>query len=202
MPQTDFIENGAEAISTVSAADGISEFWQHFDPLTELQLFLDQGGDVLWLVMSTLFLLWWLVLERHYYFWKLHTALKLSVIEYWRQRRDHHSWYAHQIRRRLISLVRIKSEKNLAVIKAIVVIAPLLGLLGTVTGMIDVFEVMALSSSSNTRAMAAGVSKATIPTMAGMVVAVIGLLFEVRLQKKAHSCVDEISAQLELNHTK
>jgi biopolymer transport protein ExbB len=82
------------------------------------------------------------------------------------------------------------------------VIAPLLGLLGTVTGMIDVFEVMALSSSSNTRAMAAGVSKATIPTMAGMVVAVIGLLFEVRLQKKAHFCVDEISGQLELSFLK
>lgn len=176
-----------------------SEYWSDFEPVSELQLFMDQGGDVLWLVMASTFLLWWLVLERHYYFWKIHKQLVGKMTGYWRHRKDHHSWYAQRIRQRLISIAKIKIEKNLAIIKAIVVIAPLLGLLGTVTGMIDVFEVMSFSSSSNTRAMASGVSRATIPTMAGMVVSLIGLLFDVRLQRKAQHCIEELSSDLVLS---
>ena len=54
-------------------------------------------------------------------------------------------------------------------------LCPLLGLMGTVTGMIEVFDVMAISGSGNARSMASGVSKATIPTMAGMVGALSGV---------------------------
>ena len=64
-------------------------------------------------------------------------------------------------------------------VKTLVALCPLLGLLGTVTGMIEVFDVMAIAGSGNARAMAAGVSKATIPTMAGMVAAISGLYFSV-----------------------
>ena len=51
-----------------------------------------------------------------------------------------------------------------------------MGLMGTVTGMIEVFDVMAISGSGNPRSMAAGVSKATVPTMAGMVAALVAAL--------------------------
>jgi biopolymer transport protein ExbB len=61
----------------------------------------------------------------------------------------------------------------------------MLGLLGTVTGMIEVFDVMALAGSGNSRAMAAGVSKATIPTMAGMVAALSGLILSAQLDRFA-----------------
>ncbi len=57
-----------------------------------------------------------------------------------------------------------------------------MGLLGTVTGMIEVFDVMAIQGTSNVKAMANGVSMATIPTMAGMVIALSGILFEKRLE--------------------
>jgi len=65
----------------------------------------------------------------------------------------------------------------LPMIQTLVALCPLLGLMGTVTGMIQVFEVMAMSGTSNARAMAAGVSRATIPTMAGMVGALSGVFF-------------------------
>ena len=55
-------------------------------------------------------------------------------------------------------------------------LAPLLGLLGTVTGMIEVFEGMTVIGSGNARPMAAGISKAIIPTMAGMAGALSGLI--------------------------
>ena len=73
---------------------------------------------------------------------------------------------------------------------------PLLGLLGTVTGMIEVFEVMAISGSGNPRSMAAGVSKATIPTMAGMVVALSGVIASTLLSRFAHRKVEHLRAEL------
>ena len=66
-------------------------------------------------------------------------------------------------------------------------LCPLLGLLGTVTGMIEVFDVMAISGSGNARSMASGVSKATIPTMAGMVGALSGVFASTWLNRKAKS---------------
>ena len=47
-------------------------------------------------------------------------------------------------------------------------------LLGTVYGMIEVFEVLAVLGTGNPRAMSTGVAKATIPTMAGMTIALSG----------------------------
>jgi biopolymer transport protein ExbB len=57
----------------------------------------------------------------------------------------------------------------------------MIGLLGTVTGMISVFEVMATVGTSNARLMAGGISMATMPTMAGMVAALSGVFFSARL---------------------
>jgi biopolymer transport protein ExbB len=60
----------------------------------------------------------------------------------------------------------------------------MLGLLGTVTGMIQVFEVMAYMGSGNPRAMANGVSAATIPTMAGMVISLLAIPFATELNRR------------------
>jgi biopolymer transport protein ExbB len=74
-------------------------------------------------------------------------------------------------------------------------LAPLFGLLGTVTGMIEVFQVMAFSGGGDARAMAGGVSKATLPTMAGMVVALSGVFASIYLNgasTRHESNLDEI----------
>ena len=60
-------------------------------------------------------------------------------------------------------------------IGTLVTLCPLLGLLGTVTGMIEVFNVMAVTGGGDAKSMAGGVSRATIPTMAGMVAALSGV---------------------------
>ncbi len=51
--------------------------------------------------------------------------------------------------------------------------------------MIQVFDVMAVSGTGNARAMAAGVSQATVPTMAGMVAALSGVWFATHLEVQA-----------------
>ena len=108
-----------------------------------------------------------------------------KAIQLWEARSDHKSWNAHQIRTRLISQVSAQVERNIPLIQTCVALCPLLGLLGTVTGMVEVFEVMAISGSGNPRSMAGGVSKATIPTMAGMVAALSGVAMATYLQRKA-----------------
>lgn len=161
-----------------------------------LQSFLEQGGVILVVIMLTTFGLWMLILERHYYFWVLHKKVSQKILAVWHKREERSSWYALKIRNQLLSVVKIKTESNLSTINLVVVVAPLLGLLGTVTGMMDVFDVMASTGSSNARGMAAGVSKATIPTMAGMVVSLSGVLFSVSLKKKASSSMDTLAHQL------
>lgn len=161
-----------------------------------LQNFLEQGGVILVVIMLTTFGLWMLILERHYYFWAQHKKVQGKALSAWNKRKEKTSWYALQIREQLLSIVKIKTERNLSTISLIVVVAPLLGLLGTVMGMMEVFDVMATTGASNARGMAAGVSKATIPTMAGMVVSLSGLFFSVSLKKKSVASIDRLSHQL------
>ena len=66
-------------------------------------------------------------------------------------------------------------NQYLPVIKTLVALCPLLGLLGTVTGMIEVFNIMAVTGGGDAKSMAGGVSRATVPTMAGMVAALSGV---------------------------
>jgi biopolymer transport protein ExbB len=77
-------------------------------------------------------------------------------------------------------------------IKTLVAMCPLIGLLGTVTGMISVFEVMAVTGTGNPRLMAGGISMATIPTMAGMVAALSGVFFSSRLEAKVKMLKEEL----------
>ena len=165
----------------------------------QLQDFLQQGGSVLSLIMVCTFFLWLLVLERLFFFWRGQRHFNQQLLQRWQQRRDKMTWHAQQIRLRWFSLAKIKAMRNLSTINVIVAIAPLLGLLGTVVGMVTVFDVMAITGSNNARAMAEGVSKATIPTMAGMVVSLLGLLFSTTLHRRAEISLDELAQQLSIS---
>lgn len=63
-------------------------------------------------------------------------------------------------------------QRGLALLLLLASIAPLLGLLGTVTGMIDLFSVIGAQGSGNARSLSGGISEALITTQAGMMVAV------------------------------
>ncbi|NND43741.1 MAG: MotA/TolQ/ExbB proton channel family protein [Xanthomonadales bacterium] len=156
-----------------------------YDAVNSIRDFLELGGDVLYAIMAVLFLMWTFILERLYYFYRVHPSEKLEIVESWERRADTTSWYAKRIREQLISQVSVALKRNVSLIKALIAICPLLGLMGTVTGMITVFDVMTFSGSGNARAMAAGVSKATVPTMAGMVAALSGVYFGTWLEHKA-----------------
>ena len=96
----------------------------------------------------------------------------------------------------MISEFTMSANQYLPIIKTLVALCPLLGLMGTVTGMIEVFDVMAVSGSGNARSMASGVSKATIPTMAGMVGALSGVFLVTLLNQKVTSEVEDLEDNL------
>ncbi len=137
--------------------------------------FTETGGNVLLAIGVLIFVMWLLILERAMYFFFFHKKLKDETVANWHARKDKSSWNAEQIRQMCISRLHLKLNQNVTIIQALVALCPLLGLMGTVTGMIEVFDVMAISGSGNARSMASGVSKATVPTMAGMVGALSGV---------------------------
>jgi len=162
--------------------------------------FMELGGEVLFLIAILCFVMWGLMLERVFYLFTVHRTSIEAAIKYWDSRNERSSWYAHQIREKLISEVSLKLNQRLLLIKALVALCPLLGLLGTVTGMIDVFEVMSISGSGNSKAMAAGVSKATIPTMAGMVAALSGVFMNAWIQRSAVRERELLGEHLTMDH--
>ncbi|WP_416885242.1 MotA/TolQ/ExbB proton channel family protein [Marinospirillum sp.] len=77
-----------------------------------------------------------------------------------------------------------RMERGLSLLKALVVIAPLLGLTGTVTGMMLVFDGLSLGSAADPRQLASGIARAILPTFASMAVVVVGLFFVTLWQRQ------------------
>ena len=144
--------------------------------------------------------MWILILERLIYFRTGLQSLIKDAFARWESRTERRSWHAHQIRSRIISEVRMAANTGLPMIQTLNVLSPLLGLLGTVTGMITVFEVMAISGTGNARSMAAGVSMATIPTMAGMVGALSGVFLVTILTRMAKRQIGMLEDELTMDH--
>jgi biopolymer transport protein ExbB len=169
------------------------EFWE------KIQVFMETGGDVLFAIFAVTLVMWTLILERMWYFFLVYPREARRVTEAWAARKDRSSWDAEQIRRQYLSEMSLKLNRSLSLIKTFVALCPLLGLLGTVTGMIEVFDIMAMVGSGNARAMASGVSLATIPTMAGMVAALSGVYFSHRLDRQARRKVAKVRENLALD---
>lgn len=89
-------------------------------------------------------------------------------------------------------------ERYLTALGIIASIAPLIGLLGTVVGMIQVFSVMLLEGAGNANVLAGGISKALITTAAGLSVAIPALIFHRFFLRR----VDELMVNMEQEASK
>jgi len=165
-----------------------------------VQDFFEIGGPVIPIVAVVLVVMWIFILERLFYFYFVHESIAQDALDEWEGRSERKSWHAHRVRENLISEVRLKTNEFLSLIKVCVALCPLVGLLGTVTGMITVFEVMAFLGSSNARAMAAGVTQATIPTMSGLVAALSGYFISVWLNSKANVEIEKLAEHMTMDH--
>jgi len=164
-----------------------------FEPLSD---FIAQGGPVIPVILLLALALWTLVAERYLFFRWIYPQLRRQWLAHWQQRGDKHSWYAHRVREALISQARQRMGKTLPLIKTFVSLNPLLGLLGTVSGMIHMFDAMAVFGTGNPRAMATHISHATLPTLAGMTIAIAGLYFSQRLEQRVEAETRQLSDSL------
>jgi biopolymer transport protein ExbB len=134
----------------------------------------DGGPFVFWIFASGV-LLWSLVIERWWYFSRILPKQAAALQAEWDARQDRTSWCARQIRQAMISRLNGSMTMGFPVMQVLVPLSPLLGLIGTVSGMLEVFDSMALRGNADARSMASGVSAAMICTMTGLAVSITGL---------------------------
>lgn len=157
----------------------------HYEFIHLLREFFSAGGVILIIIAAVIFTIWLLALERLLYFRfqsKRDIQLALAV---WQSKQRQKNWVNGSVRTKLLSEAQEKFQFTLPVLRALTALCPLFGLMGTVTGMIEVFDVMAFFGNGNARSMASGVSKATIPTMAGMTGALCGVFLQTSVKQYA-----------------
>jgi biopolymer transport protein ExbB len=170
------------------------------DAYEAIRDFLELGGPVLRWIAIVILVMWILILERLIYYRTALRGLMKDAFERWEARSERKSWHAHQIRAGIVSEIRMAANQGLPMIQTLVALCPLLGLLGTVTGMITVFQVMASAGTGNARSMAAGVSMATVPTMAGMLGALSGVFLVTILTRTARRSITLLEDDLTMDH--
>lgn len=163
-----------------------------YDMSTAIRDFMELGGPVLNAIALVILWMWVLIFERIIYFRTAHPRAVAREAKVWLARNERTSWFARQEREAMVSRLAVAANASIPMIKTMVALCPLLGLVGTVTGMIDVFDVLAISGTGNARSMAAGVSRATIPTMAGMVGALSGVFAAALLSRQAARAVKKL----------
>ncbi len=162
-----------------------------------LAALFDQGGATLWAILFSAFLMWILICERYWFHWRQLPQLKQKLRDEWQ---DHKQTLTEVMMFRKIQALTgdllAESKRNLVPLQALTVILPLLGLLGTVSGMIKVFEVITLFGTGNTRGMASGISEALVTTMAGLFTALSGIYFVSDLEGRAETTARRFEQEL------
>jgi biopolymer transport protein ExbB len=87
-------------------------------------------------------------------------------------------------------------DRNIALIAVLASVSPLLGLLGTVTGMITTFDVISLFGTGNARALAGGISEALITTQSGLLVSIPGIFASAVLTLRARRLLERLQESI------
>jgi biopolymer transport protein ExbB len=156
----------------------------------------DGGPFVIWIFASGV-LMWAMIIERYWYFARVLPKEAARLQAQWLARTDRTSWCARQIRTAMISRLSGAMTNGFPVMQVLVPMSPLLGLIGTVSGMLEVFDSMALRGNADARSMASGVSAAMICTMTGLAVSITGLYpvhyFRTRATRETELLADKLS---------
>ena len=153
---------------------------------------MEAGGSVLWLIALLVLLMWGLIFERIYYLSHGHDVFLNSLVSKWDSRADKTSWHALQIREKFLAEAKSSINKNTTLIKTCIALAPLFGLLGTVTGMIKTFKQITLFGTGDAKSLSEGISEALITTELGLVAAIPSLILYAILSRKSKGILSEM----------
>lgn len=163
----------------------------------ELFSLLQAGGTVLWGIIFITFILWVLIIERCIFLWNTFpNELKNNSTTLTEKSPVNSKWCHTAEIQAEISDKTQRIFNNMSLIGGLISVFPLLGLLGTVTGMIHLFDVLAFVGNTNARAISSGVSMAIIPTVAGMFLAIVGIAFRALLLHRAKMQIQQLEMQL------
>ncbi len=161
-----------------------------------LSALFDQGGYTLWAILVASILLWILIVERYWSHARELPRFRAQLLSEWQARKAMGAYQSFNRIQALVGDLRAEASRNLPALNALTTILPLLGLLGTVSGMIKVFDVITVFGTGNTRGMASGISEALVTTMAGLFTALSGLYFVSDLENRADDMARRFEADL------
>jgi len=161
-----------------------------------LAALFEQGGVTLWAILFASILLWILIIERYWSHWVQLPAFRSRLAAEWHKSKSQGAVQSFRRVQALVDDFRAEASRNLPALNALTTILPLLGLLGTVSGMIKVFDVITVFGTGNTRGMASGISEALVTTMAGLFTALSGLYFVSDLESRADELARRFEAEL------
>tara|TARA_Y100001970_G_C13710374_1_gene591618 strand:- start:8 stop:535 length:528 start_codon:yes stop_codon:yes gene_type:complete len=164
-------------------------------PFVSLLDFFDRGGPVIFILFVVAIIMITLLVERLIFFINDLKKLGDERVSEVKECSLDNKWIRNKIKLKNISILNSESSKNLLMIQGLIALCPLLGLLGTVTGMIEVFDIMAITGTGNARAMASGIARATLPTMTGLFISIVGLFLLTAIKSSIEK------ATLEVKHT-
>jgi biopolymer transport protein ExbB len=179
--------------------------------------YLLPGGPVMIPLIFTSLWMWALIVERLFYFRRIakddvnlkqaiemlsartlpqtSMGLRTKIVTSFLKERSGNKKLDQSILDQYVMRERPYIRRFLSVIAVLAAVAPLFGLLGTVTGMMTTFDVIAVFGTGNAKAMAGGISEALITTQSGLLVAIPGLFMSVFLIRRAdhlESSLDEL----------
>jgi biopolymer transport protein ExbB len=111
------------------------------------------------------------------------------------QREEQREYLEHRTSEYILKLMP-KIERSMAMLSVIITVAPLLGLLGTVTGMISTFDVITIHGTGDPKLLSGGISEALITTKLGLAVAVPLLLIRSFFSRWADSILEHLQTQI------
>jgi biopolymer transport protein ExbB len=177
------------------------------DFVAQVYAYIQPGGIVMFPLVISSVCMWVLIIDRVLYYRQLGrddiplrqavrmlaakaasagaTGLRAGVVAAFLAERTGDRDLDKKILDRCAMRARPSIRRALALIATLAAVAPLFGLLGTVTGMITTFDVIALFGTGNPKAMAGGISEALITTQSGLTAAIPGLFMSTYLMRRA-----------------
>ncbi len=155
-----------------------------------------RGGGLLWAIYLVSVLLVALILERWWFLFRELPSWREELLTEWHRFRRLEGKARRIAYRAFLVCFEERLGRALPVMEGAATVLPLLGLLGTVGGMIKVFDAMALFGSGNPRAMAMGISEALITTLAGLTTAIVGIFLLNRLSSRLEAIRNHFALEL------
>jgi protein TonB len=156
--------------------------------------FFERGGGVLLVIGLVILTMWTLILSRWIYLRQEYRADVSRILTDWINWKDQDKALWTRLKAQAFGSVAFRLNRGLPLIRTLAAICPLLGLLGTVVGMITIFQAMGTAGSGSARVVAAGVSTAMVTTMAGMVGALSGIFPANMLARRARAHLHDLQS--------